>query len=129
MARRPYSKLTPAQRGAITKRARAEGKDPKRVAAAYKGHETRLRNERLKASREGQRKRERTERGKAPGYAKREAQRARRIREHVDTEPAAVTRRGMTMADLDEPFRGDDYDVEIEGHDQFDRDTGKKGKK
>lgn len=129
--RPPYSRLTPAQRGAITRRARAQGKDPARVHAALKGAETRAANRYREAVQHGKAAREKTERQVSPSTFRRRAQRARRL-----AEKATITsERDSRLADLpsDEPLtlktlsryrrRLDDYEIDIEGHHEVDGDS------
>ncbi len=136
--RSPYSALTPAQRGAITRRARAEGKDPARVHAALKGAETRSRNRYREAVRHGKAAREKTEKAHAPAVFRQRAQRARRLAEKATGAPERerASPRGAARHDApsaEEPLtlktlsryrrRDDDYEIEIEGHHELDGDT------
>ncbi len=139
MAKRPpYSALSPAQRGAITRRARAEGKDPARVHAALKGAQTRAANRYREAVKHGKQAREKTERGLKAGTFRKRAQRARRLAEKVTQAPERE-RAGRDRARVDQPAeapepltlkslgrmrrRDDDYEIEIEGHHEVDGDT------
>jgi hypothetical protein len=134
--RPPYSALTPAQRGAITRRARAEGKDPARVHAALKGVQTRAANRYREAVRHGKSAREKTEKSIAAGKFRSRAQRARRLAEKAarpterrpalgrSREPESPAAEPLTLKTLSRyRRREDDYEIEIEGHHEVDGDT------
>jgi len=115
--RPPYSRLSPAQRGAITRRARAEGKDPARVHAAYKGAETRARNRYREAVRHGKRARKATEKRLTTKQRRERAQRGRRVREKARVVLPPVAAPPLTLKALSRIRpRDDDYEVEFDGH-------------
>lgn len=125
MSKRPrplYSTLTAAQRGAVTRRARREGKDPARVHAALKGAETRARNRYREAVRHGKKAREKTEREITPEQFAQRATKARAIKRRTAvSEPAPAE--PITLRSLGR-LRDDDYYIEVEGHHEQDADTG-----
>jgi len=96
--------------GAITKRARAAGKDPARVYAGLKAWETRTRRVEHAARVHGQKARERTERQLSPARKAARTRDARRI-EDVSPEPLSRARGGReSLDDYLEDYDSDDYD-------------------
>jgi hypothetical protein len=119
---RPYSRLSAAQRDAITRKAKREGKDPARVHAAYKGLETRRKREYREAVRHGKRARQKTERTITPEQFAQRATRARATKRRTAIERLAPPE-PISLATLGR-IRDDDYYIEVEGHHEQDEATG-----
>jgi len=118
MARRSRARLALDRRwqsGAITKLARASGKDPRRVYGGLKSAETRHRRQEHAARIHGQKARERTERALEPRQRAQRTRAAGRLERELDSG-------GGGGGDGDESL-DDYYDSGFDEYDKYDIET------